>query len=106
VLAVPVQQLPNQTLQVQLAGQACTLDIYQLAYGLFIDVYVNGLPIILGVICENLNRIVRDAYLGFTGDFIFDDTQGLTDPVYTGLGTRYLLLYLEEADILAVGETG
>lgn len=98
---VPVQRLPNQTLQVQLAAQACTLNVYQLAYGLFVDVYVNDVLIIAGVIAENLNRIVRSVYLGFAGDFMFVDTQGSQNPVYTGLGARYVLVYLEAADLPA-----
>lgn len=103
---VPLQAVPNQTFQIQLAGQACTLDVYQLAFGLFVDLYVAGALVIGGVIAENLNRIVRSAYLGFGGDFVFFDTQGASDPVYTGLGGRYQLVYLEEADLDALGFAG
>ena len=102
---VPVQAVPNQTLQVQLANQPTTLNIYQLSTGLFMDVEVNGELIIGGVICQNLNRIVRSAYLGYPGDFVWDDTQGTSDPVYTGLGARYLLAYLNVADLAAAGYT-
>lgn len=94
---VPLQPIPNQTLQVQLNGQACTLDIFQYAYGLFMSVYVGNNLVIASVICENFVRIVRDAYLGFSGDFIFLDMQGAEDPVYTGLGgasARFQLIYL------------
>lgn len=96
---VPIQPVPNQTLQVQLGGQACTIDIRETAFSLVMDVYVSGTLIIGGVICENLNRIVRSLYLGFLGDFMFDDTQGDTDPVYTGLGSQYQLMYLEVSDL-------
>jgi hypothetical protein len=99
MLVVPVQPVPNQQIQAQLGGQACTLNIVQNAYGLFIDVYVGAAAIITGVICENLNRIVRNLYLGFVGDFCWLDTQGTSDPVYTGIGSRWLLLYLDEADL-------
>ena len=103
MLLVPTQALPSQTLQVQLANQSCTLDIYQTAFGLFFDLYVGTTLIIGGVICQNLNRIVRSVYLGFIGDFVFYDTQGATDPSYTGLGTQYQLYYLE-ASALAPGQ--
>jgi hypothetical protein len=66
------------------------------------DVYVNNVLILAGVICQNVNRIIRDAYFGFLGDFTFFDTQGGvtgSDPSYPGLGTRYVLLYLEVADL-------
>lgn len=104
---IPIQAVPNQTLQVQLANQPVTLNIYQQIYGLFVDVYVSDTLIIGGVIAENMNRIVRDAYLGFVGDLVFWDSQdtdfvnppdGL-DPIYTGLGSRYVLFYLEAADL-------
>ena len=76
MMIIPIQPLPNQTMQVQLAGQSCSLNIYQNAYGLFMDVIVGQNQIIAGVLCENLNRIVRSLYLGFVGDFAFQDTQG------------------------------
>lgn len=93
---VPVQPIPNQTLQVQLDGQPCTLNIFQYAYGLFMSVFVADALIIASVPCENFNRIVRNVYLGLSGDFVFLDTQGTEDPVYTGLGSRFVLLYLSE----------
>ena len=100
MMQVPVQAVPNQTLQVQLAGQACTLNIYETTFGLFMDVLVNSTQIVGGVLCENLNRIVRSLYLGFEGDFGWYDTQGTTDPIYSGLGSRYQLIYLEPGDLL------
>ena len=65
----------------------------------FIDLEVNNAPIISGVICLNGVKIVRDAYLGFIGDLAFYDTQGSTDPVYSGFGTRYILVYLAPGDL-------
>lgn len=100
---VPVQALPNQTLQIQLARQSCVLNVYQTAYGLFMDVYIGADLIIAGVLCENLNRIVRSTYLGFVGDFIFIDNEGSDDPIYTGLGSRFSLAYLEQSDLAGAG---
>ena len=90
---VPLQAIPSQTVTVQLNGQSCTLNVYQKSTGMFMDVLVNDVLIIGGVICENLNRIVRSLYLGFIGDFAFVDTQGSLDPYYAGLGIRYFLIY-------------
>jgi hypothetical protein len=101
MLVVPAQALPNQTLQAQLDAQATTLNIYQYSPYLFMDVLVGGVPVVTGVICQNLNRIVRDLYLGFAGDFVWFDTQGTSDPVYTGVGSRFQLVYLEPADLPA-----
>lgn len=98
---VPLQPIASQTLTVQLNGQDCTLNIYQKYTGLFMDVLVSGVGIIYGVLCENLNRIVRSLYLGFQGDFVFLDTQGTSNPSYTGLGSQFVLIYLSPSDLPA-----
>lgn len=103
-LIVPIQPIPNQTVNVQLGGQNVTLNVYQNAFGLFIDVLLSSTLVIGGVLCQNANRIVRDLYLGFSGDFVFVDQQpdpvnGPLNPVYTGLGGRYLLYWLAPSDL-------
>lgn len=106
MLIVPLQAVPNQTLTVPLVDQSVDLNVYQNSTGLYIDVLVFGEPIILGVLCESFNRIVRDLYLGFVGDFMFYDAQGgdsPIDPDYTGFGTRFFLVYIE-VDELPAGE--
>ena len=99
MLLIPIQALPNQSFQVQLASQPCSINLYQTSYGLFFDLFIGSTQIIAGVLCENLNRLVRSLYLGFVGDFIFNDLQGISDPVYTGLGSRFQLIYLEASDL-------
>lgn len=94
-----LRAVPNQTLAVPLAGQNCRLNVYQKTGGLFMDVRLNDQPVILGVICQNANRIIRDLYLGFIGDFAFFDTQGSDDPIYTGLGNRFQLVYIEASEL-------
>lgn len=97
MLAIPLVATPSQTLSVVLNAQTCTLNVYQKFWGLFMDVLVDNEMIIQGVICQNLNYVVRSLYLGFVGDLLFLDTQGTSDPVYTGLGppssARFVLLY-------------
>jgi hypothetical protein len=95
---VPLQAVPNQTLQIVLDNQSCVLNLYQSPAALFMDVLVNDAPVVLGTICQNLNRIVRSLYLGFSGDFVFEDLQGTDDPDYSGLGTRFQLIYLTAAE--------
>ena len=98
---IPVQSVANQTLTVQLNNQSTQLNIRQTRFGMFMDMLVNGQTIVSGTICQNLNRIVRDLYLGFQGDLMWFDNQGDTDPDYTGLGDRYTLLYLSPDDLPA-----
>lgn len=100
---IPLQAVPNQAVSVTLGTQVSQVNVYQKSTGLFIDLYVDNNLVIGGVICQNLNRIVRSLYLGFQGDLAFIDNQGDTVPYYTGLGTRYSLAYLEPADLCPVG---
>ena len=96
---IPVQSVPSQTLTVVLGNQTCSINVYQRLYGLYLDLTSNDVLILGGQICQNLNFIVRSLYLGFSGDLAFYDTQGARDPDYTGLGSRYQLLYLTAAEV-------
>lgn len=115
-LIVPLSPVPSQTLRISLGSpaQPFTLNVYAkdiqiptLAPGqiatdpptyeaaslLFMDVYLNDALVVGGVLCENQNLIIKNTYLGVVGDFAFADTQGSDDPQYTGLGSRWLLIY-------------
>ena len=98
-LLVPLQSVPSQSLIVQLNGQDTQINLRTRRTGLFMDVLVSNAPIIQGVICYCANWIVRSAYLGFQGDFMFIDRVGNSDPIYyTGLGDRFQLVYLFPSD--------
>jgi hypothetical protein len=99
MLEISISPVSNQSLNITLNEQNCTIKIYLLSTGLFFDLAKDNDPIVTGVICQNLNPLVRKAYTGFIGDLVFFDTQGIDDPVYTGLGNRFLLLYLEPSDL-------
>lgn len=103
MLIVPLQAVPSQTVNIQLGGQYVVINVYEKFFGLFMDVYSNGSPVVVGVICQNLNRIVRDLYFGFVGDFAWFDSQGTNDPVYSEIGARFNLVYLELSDLNGQG---
>ncbi len=97
---VPLQQVPSQSFSVQLGGQDVNLTLRQLSTGLYMNVAVGTREIIGMVLCEDLNRIVRDLYLGFLGDFVFFDTSGDGfEPYYDELGTRFVLYYIEQSEL-------
>jgi len=106
MLAIPIVPVPSQVLRVTLAGQDCIIALYARSTGLFLDLAVSDVPVISGVICQHRNRIVRSAYLGFVGDLAIYDTQGSDDPLYPGLGARWVLAYVEAADLNAFGLAG
>lgn len=105
MMIVPLQPKPAQVLYTMLNNQLTKLRVYQKPTAIFIDVYVNDVLIIGGVICQNKNRIVRSKYLGYIGDLAFFDTQGNSDPEWEGLGDRYLLGYFDEGEVDTVGIT-
>lgn len=102
MLTIPLQAKPSQSFRVTLNGQVCSFRIYTLSTGLYLDLSVLGTPIIQGQLCVDRAYLVRDVYLGFIGDIAFVDVQAETDPVYTGLGTQYQLIYFAPTDLPAV----
>lgn len=107
MLIIPTTAERAQVLNVSLNGQNCDIWIYQKSTGLYVDLYVDTTLIIGGVLCLDRNKIVRSAYLGFIGDLFFYDTEAFanaagqftaSDPVWSGLGTQFLLYYLEATD--------
>lgn len=96
---VPVIDAYSQTLTATLGGQSCRIDLKTRSTGLYCDLYVNDVLKVGGVVCRNLKLIVINSYLGFIGDLMFSDTQGADDPSSPGLGTRFLLFYIEASDL-------
>ena len=91
---LPVQALPSQTFQVQLGTQSCEIALQQMATGLFISLSIAGTPVISGKYCNDRVSLIRQRYLGFAGWLYFVDISGQgADPDYTGLGSRFLLVY-------------
>lgn len=91
---IPLTAVASQSFSVQLGTQNCSINFYQKSTGLFFDLALNGTTIVQSMICLNLVGLVRESYLGFTGQLTFFDTQGTNDPDYTGLGSRYQLVYI------------
>lgn len=95
--AIPLVATPSQTLTVQLGAQPCRIDVRQRRTGLFVDLYVQDVPVRLGVKAMDRTKLVRDKYMDFVGDLYFTDLQGDADPDYTGLGGRFLFVWDEAA---------
>ena len=96
---IPLTPTPSQTLTATLGGQNCKINVYQKSTGLYLDLFVNNIAIVSTALCLDRACVTRRPYTGFAGSLVFCDTQGLKDPTYTGLGTRYLLCYLGAAEL-------
>lgn len=100
-LQIPVQPVPSQQIACVLDGQNCQIAIYQKGGNVFVDLNSNGVDMCIA--CLALNGVPLDScnsYDGFSGNLYFIDTQGLSDPQYTGMGTRWVLIYLTAAEVL------
>lgn len=60
---------------------------------LYCDLAVDSTPIWYGVLCLDRTLIKSRMYLGFIGELFFADSQGLQDPEWSELGSRYKLLF-------------
>lgn len=87
---IPLRATPSQTLTVLLASQNCRIDLRTKRTGLYFDLYVDEEPVVQGVLCLNLVRLVRR---GIVGDLFWLDTRGTDAPTYDGLENRYYLIY-------------
>lgn len=83
---IPLQQIPNQELSVDLIdGNSYDIELRTMLGGLYISINKNGTYLIQNKICQNNNPI---------GQFVFTDLDGLNDPTYDALNDRYVLCFV------------
>lgn len=97
---IPIEPQKSQSISISLAGQQCTIRLVQRVMFIYMDLEVDGVPVMQGIPCLYGNKMVRYKYLGFLGDFVFIDNSGQKDPKWSGLGDRYSLYYIEENDLV------
>lgn len=100
MITVSVEPVKEQSFNVTLANQPCSIRLVQRDSAIYMDLSVNGVAIIQGVPCLYATRMVRYSYLGFSGDLVFLDTQGQSDPEFSQLGSRFNLFYMTEAELV------
>lgn len=94
-IRIPLIATPSQSLTVNLNGQQCEIKIDQkYTGGVFLSLVVDSVSVRAFAICRDRVSLVRQSYLPFVGKLAFVDTQGVSDPDYTGFGTRYQLVYI------------
>ena len=93
---IPVSPIPSQTLDVVLSGQNVTIALQTRNGELYADIQLNKSYIMRNRICHHAMPIVNSSYAGFVGELAIVDTQGNDTPNYTGLGTRFVLVYYTE----------
>lgn len=100
---VPLASIASQNLSIQLNGQSCSINVYQKSTGVYMDLYVAGEVILTGTLAVNNVLMIQKLYLGFLGDLVFIDTEplstGAQNPEYTGLGSRWILVYYLPSEV-------
>ena len=100
---IPIRAVSNQTLFTTLGSQDVQINIRQRITGVYFDLYLSNTRLVSAVYGRNMTPMVVDAYLGFVGDVMWVDTLGLNqDPVWSGLGTQFALVYLSASDLSAL----
>jgi hypothetical protein len=95
--SIPLLPIASQTLYTSLDQQSCEISVYQKSTGVYLDLTVEGVVVATGILCRDRVRIIR--YGGLSGDLMFSDTQGTSDPQHTGMGSRWLLVYLLPGEV-------
>lgn len=91
---IPIIATPNQSLTVNLGGQMCKITVIQRGDNVYLSLIANNINILTNTLCRDRVNLVRDSYLPFVGMLAFIDTQGYSDPDYSGFGSRYKLAYI------------
>lgn len=101
MLTVPLAAIPTQTLSIVLDNQAFAMTVRTVAGSLYFSLSLGGVAVVTNKVAIDRTRLLlSSSYQGVVGDFAFVDTQvPYADPVYSGLGTRYFLIYLQAGDL-------
>lgn len=91
---IPLQATPNQKVLTTLASQNCEINVYQRMTGLYLDLFIDNVPIVNTRLCVDRVPIVRNTSSGFVGELYFYDKTGTQNPDYIGLGTNFILVYV------------
>lgn len=85
----------SQVINTPVGNAVATFALSQKGGSLFADVALAGNTVAAGVAILDGVPIINNAYSGFPGDVAIVDTQGSTKPNYTGLGSRYQLVWVQ-----------
>jgi hypothetical protein len=101
MMQIPINSVPNQTFSVLLNKKNCTINLNNRGSYMYIDLYVNNTPVILGEKCSQAPLIIYE-YLAtiLGGNLIFVNTDnGNAYPFYTKFGITQQLIFFTSADI-------
>lgn len=96
---IPLQAVPSQTLKVKLDGQNCEIRVYYRFGSTYMDLTVGGVSVVTGAICRDRTDIVNISQTAFSGNLLFVDMLGASDPNYKNFGERWRLFYKAASEL-------
>ena len=90
---IPLLPVPSQVVSTTIKQQNIVLSLYLRNGWMFADVSINGIDVSHGTIIRNGVPLISQTYRQITGNISIVDQQGIDDPVYTGLGSRFLAIF-------------
>lgn len=91
ILTIPLLDATNQTFTVKIDDKDCSIRLYESSGYLYMDFIIPFESSSYGSICLNNKEIKIDRQSILRSTLYFQDVEGSSDPVLTGLGTRYFL---------------
>lgn len=88
---IPLEAVPNQRVSIILDSTAYTIEVLTRNDRLYVTIWAEAQRILA-------NRFLA-CYAPLIREFVLIDLDGTEDPVYNGLGTRWLLAFAEESDL-------
>lgn len=93
MVVIPTNPIPSQLFSIVLGEYNCTFKLYQKGIRMFMDLYTENAPIFTGNVCLSSSIINNVSNNNFTGVLTFLDLLGDEAPFYSGLNSRFRLLY-------------
>ena len=105
MIEIPLTPYPDQELQIDLGGQACTIRVFERAGFMYMDLTVRRTKILKGALCQPTTPIIPETVRGFSGQFYVIDDAAATagsqeSPDFSGWGTRYKLYWLPDSELM------
>ncbi|WP_442316493.1 phage baseplate plug family protein [Xenorhabdus anantnagensis] len=88
IAEITISSIPNQTTSFSIRTDLIELTLETRLENIFATVKQNGEYLVCNRICRNLTYICRW--------LVFIDIEGNSDPEYSGLGSRYKLVWNDE----------
>lgn len=90
---ISIDKLPNQSFDVEIDDKRCHFEFITKAFFMYVNISIDEVEKLNGIMCLNKVDMIKYKDAGLEGKLYFEDTQGNLDPIYYGLGSRWILIY-------------